>query len=355
MHMPATTVGCLRQWRTSGGLPLRERCLAGHAGVPRVAERGSIVNRFEALNVLGLDEQASDGDIRLAYYGVQKAIESHDFSDNEHLVVRVGALRDRAKEARDFLLTHGTGAPTPGGSSGPRRTGGVVGAAFGRKKRAAEKLSVTSDEEKKARLDGLEAIRVCLLTYRDGQASRRLSCLVVILICIVVGFIVLRYIRAMPPRIASFSVIAIAAIAGSTGFTTAHLQCRSVKRHLLDIDERIHELRVDLGLDDPDGDFDGDGVPNGEEKRTGMAGLSAARSGSRSSGLADAVEELELSLAGGPDDDSLGAGSNERQDGAWYDPDDADLDEDADTDSDDLASVPASCKSKSRTTKEDAR
>ena len=309
--------------------------------------KGTTVNRFEALNVLGLDEQASDVDIRLAYYGVQKAVESHDLSDNEHLVVRVNALRDRAKEARDFLLTHGTGAPRPGSSAGPRRTGGVVGAAFGRKKRAPEKLSVTSDEEKKARLDGLEAVRVCLLTYRDGQASRRLTCLVVILICIVVGFIVLRYIRAMPPRIASFSVIAVAAIAGSTGFTAAHLQCRSVKRHLLEIDETIHGLRVDLGLDDPDGDFDGDGIPNGEEKRTGMAGLAAGRTGGRPSGLADVVEGMEISLDGdegdvpGDDDD-------------WYDPDDADLDEGGDPDA--PSPTPASQMSRAtRTNKEATR
>ncbi len=261
-------------------------------------EKGAVVNRFEALNVLGLDEQASDTDIRMAYYGVQKAAETQDFSDNEHIAVRVNALLDRTKEARDFLLTHGTGAPKPGSSSGPRRTGGAVGAAFGRKKRAPEKLSVTSDEEKKARLDGLESLRVCLLTYRDGQASRRLTCLVIILCCIVVGFIVLRYIRAMPPRIVSFSAIAIAAIASSTGFTAAHLQCRNTKRHVLDIDERIHELRVDLGLDDPDGDFDGDGIPNGDEKRTGMAGLAAAHAGSAfgSSVVDDVLDDLEIPI-----------------------------------------------------------
>lgn len=299
--------------------------------------KGIDVNRFEALNVLGLDEQASEDDIRLAYYGLRKAIEAQDFSDNEHIAVRVNALSDRTKEARDFLLTHGTGAPgtsRAGSASGARRTGGVMGRAFSRKK-APSKLSVTSEEEKKARLDGLESVRVCLLTYRDGQASRRLTCLVVILICIVVGFIVLRYIRAMPPRIVSFSVIAIAAIAASTGFTASHLQCRNTKKHVMAIDEQIAELRHDLGLDDPEGDFDGDGIPNGEEPRSGMAGLAAAHAGRGSSGLSEAIGDVELSLGDLADNVEADADDEDLGDEIWADPDDADLEEDEDDDLDD--------------------
>lgn len=303
--------------------------------------------------MLGLDEQASENDIRLAYYGLQKAIEAQDFSDNEHITLRVNALRDRTKEARDFLLAHGTGAAgTSRGATtgGARRTGGAVGRAFSRKK-APGKLSVTSDEEKKARLDGLESVRVCLLTYRDGQASKRLTSLVVILICIVVGFIVLRYIRAMPPRIISFSVIALAAVAASTTFTTSHLQCRNTKRHVMAIDEQIDELRRDLGLDDPEGDFDGDGVPNGEEPRTGLAGLAASRAGRRSSGISEAIEGVEIPLADGADAhdgrgglDALAAGDDDEDgDDAWDDPEDADIEDDElddDLDDDDPAYDP---------------
>ena len=80
------------------------------------------------------------------------------------------------------------------------------------------------------------------------------------LVCVVAGFIALRYVRAIPARITIFAAIAVAAVASSTGFTASHLQCRSARRYLLDIDARIRDLRVALGIEEP---------PSEEDERSG--------------------------------------------------------------------------------------
>lgn len=201
------------------------------------------MNRYEALNALGLEEGAGEQDVRLAYYGLTKAAETQDFSDKEKLAERVDAQLTRAKECRDFLLSNGT---TNDGKVG--RSGGAVKSIFGRKK--AEKMEITSERDKQARLAGLERLRINLLTYRDHEAQHRLTCFVTIILAIVVGFVALRYVRVVAPRAIIMVAVAVAAIASSTGFTSAHMQCRAAKRHLLDIDDRIHELRVELGIEE---------------------------------------------------------------------------------------------------------
>lgn len=215
------------------------------------------MNRFEALNVLNLDESATDDDVRLAYYGLDRAVKSLDFSDSERLALRITSYQDRSKEARDYLLANGIG-PT-------KRTGGVVGGAFRRKPRR-EKLSITRERELEARLQGYERLRVCLLGYRDHEMSHRLTCFIVLLVCIVLGFVILRYLRMMP-RAVAFGVVVVIAVAGSTGFTSAHLQCRTAKRHLLAVDDEIHQIRVALGLD-PEDEEDPDESACGEHDAT---------------------------------------------------------------------------------------
>ena len=77
------------------------------------------MNRFEALNVLGLEEGASQQDVRLVYYGVRKAVETQDFTTNDRILMSVTAMRERVKEAHDFLIANGTQRNTG-------RTGGAI-------------------------------------------------------------------------------------------------------------------------------------------------------------------------------------------------------------------------------------
>ena len=134
---------------------------------------------------------------------------------------------------------------------------------FGRKK--AEKMEITAERDRQARLAGLERMRINLLVYRDHEAQHRLTCFVTIVLAIVVGFVALRYVRVVAPRAIIMVAVAAAAIASSTGFTSAHMQCRAAKRHILDVDERIHQLRVQLGMEEeeePQGRIDASELPS---------------------------------------------------------------------------------------------
>ena len=115
-----------------------------------------------------------------------------------------------------------------------------------RKKRA--KLSVTSEQEKTARLNGLEKIRTVVVAHLDDRRTARNTCIAIMVACIIVSFVVLRYIRAMQMRVVIFSVIAIAAVAASTIFTTAIIGVRKSKAHVVELDGRIDKIKRELGL-----------------------------------------------------------------------------------------------------------
>ena len=210
---------------------------------------GVQVNRFEALHILDLDETATDEDVRLAYYGIDKALRSQAFDENERLWPRVRGFGDHAREARDFLLANG--AKAAGGA------GAAMGRAFRATKKRGERLRVSAEDEAWARLSGLQSLRAFVLSYRDGQLSTRRTALMVLAACVVASFFALRFLRGMP-RIVGFCVLAVVAVAGSTALTTSMRQCAYVRDVVDAMDRDILRLRVRLGIaEEPDDDADG--------------------------------------------------------------------------------------------------
>lgn len=197
------------------------------------AERATM-NRFEALHTLGLEENATDDDVRLAYYGLEKAATAFDFSDSDQIAHRVSGMLDRAKESRTFLL------------NARNQTVARKVQSYSAKQRG--KVAVTPVEEQTARLHGLEKLRALLISFLYNERSRRRTSIFVLIGCIVVSFVILRYLRGMP-RVAVFAVLGAVAIAGTTVFTAALLQVRKARAHVASIDGKIAELRTALGLD----------------------------------------------------------------------------------------------------------
>ena len=229
------------------------------------------MNRFEALHALGLEDGASDEDVRLACYGIEKAVASFDVSGEEHLAHRAEGLVDHARASKKFLLS----------SRSKTAARKVHEASANRKAR----LSVTPTEEKTARLRGYERLRLQILSYFNGERSKRRASIILLVVCIVVSFILLRYLRGMP-RVVGFTVIGAAAIAGSTILTSAHMQIKKVKPYLLDIDARILELRRALGL-----------VPaGGEEAGDGAAAGSVAAGAAAAAVVSEGVDEEDQGL-----------------------------------------------------------
>jgi hypothetical protein len=194
---------------------------------------GMGMNRFEALHALGLEEGATPEDVRLAYYGLEKAVQGGDYSGSERVQRQVDALLHRAEQARDFLLN-----PRNQRSSDQVR---------GYTSRRRDAVKVTRVEERTARLKGLEALRAHLAGYVGTHKHRRAMSIVFLLACVGVGFVFLRYLRAAPRYIA-FTILGAAAIAGSTILTTSHLQVREGRGYVQELDERIEKLKRELGL-----------------------------------------------------------------------------------------------------------
>ena len=192
------------------------------------------MNRFEALHTLGLEENASDDDVRLAFYGLEKAIKAFDFSDSERIAARVEGLLGRAREAKRFLL------------NARNQTIARKVRAYASKQRG--KLVVTPVREREARLHGLEQLRALLVSYHGDERNKRRASILTLVVCVVVGFVALRYLRGTP-RVAAFAVLGAVAVGGSTVLTAAHLQVRKARAHVLELDDAIAGLRRELGLE----------------------------------------------------------------------------------------------------------
>lgn len=210
--------------------------------------KGEAVNRFEALNILDLDETATEQDIRLAYYGIEKAVATQNFDQDEKFGPRVNGFLDHAREARDFLLENGA---TKGSKTQKSFSQAFRDASDPTEKKKTGKLRVSAQDDAWARLSGLQALRVFVLSYRDHETSLRNQSIGVLIACIIVSFIMLRYLRGMP-RIAVVSVLVIIAAVGSATLTTSQRQCRTARTYVMDIDSRIHVLKDKLGIEDPD-------------------------------------------------------------------------------------------------------
>lgn len=194
------------------------------------------MNRFEALNILGLKDGASDDEIRLACYGIEKATAAVDFTEEEHLARRAEGLSDNARAAKKFLLSSYT-------KTAARKTHEAG-------QHGSKKVTVTPTEEKQARLHGFERLRVQVVSYLDNEYTKRRSSIWMLAVCIVVSFIALRLTRGMP-RIVAFIVIGAFAIAGSSILTVSHQQIKKATPYLLEVDKRIRALKRDLGFEVP--------------------------------------------------------------------------------------------------------
>ena len=198
------------------------------------------MNRFEALNTLGLEETATDDDVRLAYYGLEKAVESTAYGDDPRVIGQVEGLMNRAKEARSFLLNN------------RNKTAATRVRSYTDKRRGPVKVSPV--EAKTAQLHGYERLRTLLMGVLSNERYKRNMSIFALVMCVVVGFVLLKYLRFMQARIIAFVILAAVAIAGSTILTNSQLRIRRLKPYVLDLDTVIINLRLDLGLDLAEGD-----------------------------------------------------------------------------------------------------
>lgn len=199
--------------------------------------QGDSVNRYEALHALGLDETATERDVRLAAYGIEKALASQTFQGEDKLCRAFEAIGRHCQEARAYLLTH---------KKSVKGDDGLLGSVF-KKKVPESKLSISAEESAGACIKGYQLVQIRMISMREHHLSRVRSCVPALLLCIVVGFIMIRYLRGTP-RYAVGCLLLAVIICVSVVLTDSSRQIRAIRRHFLDMDQKIQELGVRYGL-----------------------------------------------------------------------------------------------------------
>lgn len=135
-------------------------------------ERGG-VNRTEALNILGLDDDATASDIKAAYRECAQILHPDRFANNKKLQDRATEQFKRLQDAYDFLNS------SRGQKSASRTT--RTGQGYSRKE---------------AQLAGLEAARTQLISQRDALLDQRRNALIMIVVGAVVAVFLRRVVWA---------------------------------------------------------------------------------------------------------------------------------------------------------------
>lgn len=168
------------------------------------------MNREEALRTLGLEEGATDADIKAAYRETVQILHPDKFASNKKLQNRATEQFKHLQEAYDYL-TSGKG------SKGARADDGA-GAHAASSQRAYE-----------AKLAGLAAARTQLVKQRDYASDERRNGAIMA----VVGVIAVFALRRIP---------AIAAI-GSAAAVWGVVQVISSQRTIATINEHLAQLK----------------------------------------------------------------------------------------------------------------
>jgi curved DNA-binding protein CbpA len=121
------------------------------------------MTRDEALRLLGLDEDATETDIRLAYREMAQILHPDKYVGNKKLAERASEQFKHVNEAREVLLGKRTSRQSTR-RSGTRRSGGGSTYADGATDRAAAL---------RARLVGIAAARVQLTAQLDAELDHR--------------------------------------------------------------------------------------------------------------------------------------------------------------------------------------
>lgn len=168
------------------------------------------MNRIEALNILGLDDDATPEDIKTAYRETVQILHPDRFASNAKLQDRATEQFKRLQAAYEYL-TSGKGSR---GSSAQAD-------------RSAARPGSTANLE--ARLAGIAAARTQLVKQRDVVLDERRNALAMI----VVGGLVAFFLRR---------IVAVAGIA-SAATVWGIVQLASSQRTLNTLDEHIAELK----------------------------------------------------------------------------------------------------------------
>ena len=179
------------------------------------------MNRLEALNILGLDEDATQADIKAAYRECAQILHPDRFAGNKKLQDRATEQFKRLQDAYSYLTS----------SKGGRSSSGSSGSSARSRSRAYSSVE--------AKLAGLAAARTQLVAQRDALLDERRNAIIMIVVGVLVT-IVGRRIRWL------VGISGALTIWGIVSVVSAQQNLNSIDEHLKRIKKQQRELEDEL-------------------------------------------------------------------------------------------------------------
>lgn len=208
------------------------------------------MNRTEALHILGLEDDATADDIKIAYRETVQILHPDKFAGNEKLQNRATEQFKRLQEAYD-LLTSGSGggrsaragrSSRSGASSGPATSSGAA-RAWTEVEDGVE-VEYLTEAEIKARLAGIAAARAQLVAQRDTVSDERRNGLAMAAIGAVATLLTIRRPFGILGMIAA--VAGTATVWGIIQFLGAQRNLNTLNEHLAKLTEERKEYEAPL-------------------------------------------------------------------------------------------------------------
>ncbi|MCL2826669.1 MAG: J domain-containing protein, partial [Eggerthellaceae bacterium] len=171
------------------------------------------MNRTEALRVLGLDEDATAQDIKVAYKEMAQILHPDRFASSKKLQDRATEQFKNLQEAYDLLASGKAGGAPSGGTSGAQR---------------GRSSGYSAAQEYEARMAGIAAARAQLVAQRDTLLDERRNALIMLGI----GVVICLFLRRYP----------IAVGLGSTAVIWGIVRTASTLSTLKNLNEHIQQL-----------------------------------------------------------------------------------------------------------------
>lgn len=191
------------------------------------------MNRTEALHILGLEDNATADDIKIAYRETVQILHPDKFAGNEKLQSRATEQFKRLQEAYDLLSSGASGGrgARSGSSSGASSSSGAA-RAWTEVEDGVE-VEYLTEAEIKARLAGIAAARAQLVAQRDTVSDERRNGLVMAAIGAVATLLTIRR---------PFGILGMIAAVAGTATVWGIIQFLGAQRNLNTLNEHLAKL-----------------------------------------------------------------------------------------------------------------
>ena len=200
------------------------------------------MNRTEALHILGLEDDATADDIKIAYRETVQILHPDKFAGNEKLQSRATEQFKRLQEAYDLLSSGASGGrgARSGSSSGASSSSGAA-RAWTEVEDGVE-VEYLTEAEIKARLAGIAAARAQLVAQRDTVSDERRNGLAMAAIGAVATLLTIRRPFGILGMIAA--VAGTATVWGIIQFLGAQRTLNTLNEHLAKLTEERKEYEA---------------------------------------------------------------------------------------------------------------